>query len=77
MKFALILNGFIVTAVLACMWVTNNPLALVGLAFLKDMPYGLMIDEIQANNGSLKPEPEVNDYQGTGIGFVQDEEQEE
>ena len=45
MNQALLLNIGIVFAVVVCMAMLQNPLALFALLLLKDMPYGLLVSQ--------------------------------
>jgi len=63
MNHALILNLAIVALIVVVLLITNNPLALLGIAFIRDMPYGLLAQE----------EEEV-DEKGRPIGFVHHED---
>lgn len=57
MNQALLLNLCIIGAVIVGMIVLQNPLSLFALLLLKEMPYGLLVEE---------NEPE----QAEGIGFI-------
>lgn len=59
MNHALILNALIVLAVLIALVLTSNPVVLLGLLLLKEMPYGLL----------TMPEDE-GDEKSTPIGFI-------
>jgi hypothetical protein len=59
MNHALILNLAIIGLIVVVLVITNNPLALLGIAFIRDMPYGL-----------LQQEEEEEDEKGRPIGFV-------
>lgn len=59
MNHALILNALIVVCVLVALAITYNPVCLLGLLLLKEMPYGLL----------TMPDEQV-DEQGNPIGFV-------
>lgn len=59
MNHALILNLAIVALVLVALVITMNPLALLGIALVRDMPFGLL----------QQGEPE-EDEKGRPIGFV-------
>lgn len=58
MNHALILNAMIWIAVLAALFLTSNPVVLLGLLLLKEMPYGLL---------TMEEEP---DEKSTPIGFI-------
>ncbi len=45
MHHALLLNVGILIAIILCLVMLNNPLALFGLLLLKDLPYGLMVGQ--------------------------------
>lgn len=45
MNHALILNIAIVLLIAFVIWLTSNPLALIGIVFLKEMPYGLLAQD--------------------------------
>ena len=45
MNQALALNIVIVIAVIVCMVVLTNPLAMFGLLLIKELPYDLLVDE--------------------------------
>lgn len=59
MNHALILNLAIIGLIVVVLVITNNPLALLGIAFIRDMPYGL-----------LAQEEEEEEEKGRPIGFV-------
>lgn len=59
MNQALLLNLAIIACVIICMVVLHNPLGLVALMLLKDLPYGLL-----APSSEEKPKPKP-------IGFIQ------
>jgi hypothetical protein len=59
MNHALILNLAIVALVLVALVITMNPLALLAIALVRDMPFGLLQQD----------EPE-EDEKGRPIGFV-------
>lgn len=63
MNHALILNLAIIGLIIVVLALTRNPLALLGIAFIRDMPYGLLASE----------EEEV-DEKGRPIGFVHHED---
>lgn len=66
MNHALILNIGILVLIVVALAMTNNPLALLGIAFLREMPYGLLQQEDQSEDDD-EPEEEV----GRPIGFIQ------
>lgn len=66
MNHALILNIGILALIVVALAMTNNPLALLGIAFLREMPYGLLQQEDQSEDDD-EPEEEV----GRPIGFIQ------
>lgn len=66
MNHALILNVGILAVVLIALFATSNPLVLLGIAFLKDMPYGLL--------DNSQPEVEEEEPAGRPIGFVHGDE---
>lgn len=57
MNHALFLNVLIIAAIMVALVMLNNPLALLGLLLLRDMPFGLL----------APPEPEE---QSSAIGFI-------
>lgn len=61
MTHALILNALILAVILAALVITSNPLVLMCLLLLKEMPYGLMVEE---------DEPEQAEDAGNPMGFV-------
>lgn len=63
MNHALILNLAIIGLVIVALIFTSNPLALLGVAFLREMPYGLLADE-----------EEEEEEKGRPIGFVHSDE---
>ena len=66
MDHALALNIIICLVVVVIATLTNSPIALIGLLFLKDMPYGLL----------QQPEPEPTfEEQGKPAGFLADLDQ--
>lgn len=62
MNHALILNLAIIGLIVVALFVTGNPLVLMGVVFLKEMPYGLLAQD---------EEPE-----GRPIGFIHPDERE-
>jgi hypothetical protein len=64
MNHALILNIAILVLIVVALAMTNNPLVLLGIAFLKEMPYGLMQQE------SDEELVESEEESGRPIGFV-------
>jgi hypothetical protein len=64
MNHALILNFLIALAVIIALVITSNPVVLLGLLMLKEMPYGLLTMETD----------EEMDEQGRPIGFVHHDE---
>jgi hypothetical protein len=63
MNQALLLNIAIVAAIIVCLVVLQNPLALFGLLLLKEMPYGLL-------TSSQEDSESVETDEGSSIGFV-------
>jgi hypothetical protein len=63
MNQALLLNIAIVAAIIVCLVVLQNPLALFGLLLLKEMPYGLLASS-QEDSESIETD------EGSSIGFV-------
>lgn len=63
MNYALILNLAIIGLIVVVLVLTGNPLALLGIAFIRDMPYGL-----------LAQDEEETDEKGRPIGFVHHED---
>jgi hypothetical protein len=61
MNHALILNLAIIGLIIVVLSITNNPLALLAIAFLRDMPYGLLAQD---------EEEEETDEKGRPIGFI-------
>lgn len=61
MNQALLLNLAIIAAAIVCMVVLNNPLGLFTLMLLKDLPYGLMLPQVE----------EEEEDESKPIGFVQ------
>lgn len=62
MNHALVLNLAIIALIVAVLVVTSNPLALLGVAFIRDMPYGLLqTDDEDESEDEEKSNP---------IGFV-------
>lgn len=66
MNHALILNLAILAVVLIALFATMSPLVLLGIAFLREMPYGLL----QSDEEVVSDEDE-DDEQSKPIGFVQ------
>ena len=64
MNHALLLNLAIIGLIVIALLITSNPLALLGIVFLKEMPYGLLAqdDGEDEESGSRK------------IGFITDED---
>ena len=60
MNQALLLNLAIIAAAIICSVALHNPLALVVLMLLKDLPYGLMLPQVEEEEEESKP-----------IGFIQ------
>jgi preprotein translocase subunit SecG len=63
MNQALLLNIAIVAAIIVCLVVLQNPLALFGLLLLKEMSYGL-------SASSQEDSESVETDEGSSIGFV-------
>ena len=63
MIYALILNIAILGLIAFVIWLTANPLALIGIVFLKEMPFGLLVP----------PDSDI-DEQGRPIGFIHHED---
>jgi hypothetical protein len=59
MNHALLLNFAIIGLIVVALILTSNPLALLGIAFLREMPYGL-----------LQQDEEEEEEKGRPIGFV-------
>lgn len=59
MNHALLLNLAIIGLIVVALILTSNPLALLGIAFIRDMPYGL-----------LAQDDEEEEEKGRPIGFV-------
>lgn len=62
MLYALILNLAILGLIAFVIWLTSNPLALIGIVFLKEMPFGLLL------------QGEETDEQGRPMGFIHHED---
>lgn len=60
MKYAFALNIAILGLIAFVIWLTSNPMALIGIVFLKDMPYGLLVND----------DEEGEEEEGRPIGFV-------
>lgn len=60
MTHALIFNALILAVIAFALYVTSNPLVLMCLLLLKEMPYGLMVAD----------EDDDDDEEGKPIGFV-------
>lgn len=45
MNHALLLNLAIIGLIVVALILTSNPLALLGIAFIRDMPYGLLAQD--------------------------------
>lgn len=60
MNHALILNLAIIGLIIVVLSITNNPLALLAIAFLRDMPYGLLAEDEEGET----------DEKGRPIGFI-------
>ena len=58
MTHALLINLAIIAAIITTICLTNNPLALFALMFLKEMPFGLLLQ----NND--------DEEEGNPIGFI-------
>jgi hypothetical protein len=63
MNQALLLNIAIVAAIIVCLVVLQNSLALFGLLLLKEMPYGLLTSSQEDSESAETDE-------GGSIGFV-------
>lgn len=63
MKYALILNIAILGLIAFVIWLTSNPLALLGIVFLKEMPFGLMLQG-----------GEEDEEEGRPMGFIHHED---
>lgn len=63
MIHALILNIAILAVIVVALIITSNPLVLMCLLLVKEMPYGLMLEQ----------DEEQVDEQGRPIGFVHHE----
>ena len=64
MNHALLLNVAILALIVVALIMTNNPVVLLGIAFLKEMPYGL----IQQDDSD---DDDEEDEKGRPIGFIQ------
>ena len=65
MNHALLLNLAIIGLIAVVIFVTGDPLALMGIVFLKEMPYGLLAQEMS--------DDEVEESTRK-IGFIRDED---
>lgn len=65
MNHALLLNIAIIGLIAVVIFVTGDPLALMGIVFLKEMPYGLLAQEMS--------DDEVEESTRK-IGFIRDED---
>lgn len=63
MNHALILNIAIILLIAVVIFTTGNALALLGIVFLKEMPYGLLAQDAEEEEPGGRP-----------IGFVQTDE---
>lgn len=61
MNHALLLNLAIIGLIVVALILTSNPLALLGIAFIRDMPYGLLEQD---------EDEEKEKEKGRPIGFV-------
>ena len=69
MKEALIINVLILLLIGLIIAITSNPLAILCVLLLRDMPYGLIAPD---EDGDEKGEEVVTDYEKRGIGFHTD-----
>lgn len=63
MNQALILNLAVIAAAVICSVALHNPLALVAMMLMKDLPYGLMLPQ--------QAEEEEEKEESKPIGFIQ------
>ena len=68
MNHTLILNLFIGILVAGVVFVTKDPLALLGLFFLHDLPMHVITNEQQIRAASMEKEDDDDDE--AGIGFT-------
>lgn len=68
MNHALALNIAILVLVVVALAMTGNPLVLLGIAFLKEMPYGLMQQDDESQG-----EDALEEETGRPIGFIQND----
>ena len=68
MNHALILNIAILVLIVVALAMTNNPLVLLGIAFLKEMPYGLLQQDDESQG-----EEAMEDESGRPIGFIRND----
>ncbi|MFT4064300.1 hypothetical protein [Paraburkholderia sp.] len=55
MKHALILNLLIIAVVALALVLTSNPLAILALFMLRDLPYGLLVSRDHAQTENSEP----------------------
>lgn len=55
MLHALILNALILIVIAVALYLTSNPLVLMCLLLLKEMPYGLMVKDEEDEEDEEKP----------------------
>lgn len=55
MNYALLLNLAIIGLIVVVLLVTNNPLAMLGIAFIRDMPYGLLQQDDDEEEEKSRP----------------------
>lgn len=68
MNHALILNIAILVLIVVALAMTNNPLVLLGIAFLKEMPYGLLQQDDEPQGEEV-----MEDESGRSIGFIRND----
>ena len=66
MREALIINVLILILIGLVIWLTRNPLAIICVLLLREMPYGLVATSEPDND------PVETDYEKRGIGFHTD-----
>lgn len=62
MNQALLLNLAVIAAAVICSVALHNPLALVAMMLMKDLPYGLMLPQVEEKEEKEESKP---------IGFIQ------
>jgi hypothetical protein len=70
MNHTLIMNLFIGILVAGVAFVTNDPLALLGLFFMHDLPLHVVTNEQQIRAAAMDKMDDDDDADGGGIGFT-------